>query len=356
MHARVNLSLRQQLSQIYSELRGSGRGSGDGSTAKADAVTLGDSWLAPAIVNGLIAPIPRADAAPWLARLPAGWHRLLRRCPKSGEVVAHGDIWGVPYRWGCTLMAMRDDVPETTGVTDWHHLWDAKLRRRVGCTSASREILAIVLRSLGASPNTPDCSRLPPGVRQQDVADRLRAFLAEQVLTLDDTHMLKSLACKDIWVAVGNSQDVLAFALRTPHIRVIAPASGTQLWADMWTLPMSRAADPSPLLQQWYEFTTSPARANPAQGLKVRRVHWRRIKASHLTRNSCGRLAHRRSCLLQLTHHCRHGLWFPGQGMRPAAGSFPPHACLAQMSSRGRSSCSHLHQLAGRSTAACLTA
>jgi hypothetical protein len=98
----------------------------------------------------------------------------------------------------------------------------------------------------------------------------MAGFVNSQVRTFDETHMLKALACKDIWVAVGNSQDVLAFAGRTPHIRVIAPMSGTQLWADVWTLPVGRAADPSPLLQQWYEFTTCPARANPAQGLKAR--------------------------------------------------------------------------------------
>ena len=30
------------------------------------------------------------------------------------------------------------------------------------------------------------------------------------------------------------------------------------------------AADPSPLLQQWYDFATQPGRADPAAGLKVR--------------------------------------------------------------------------------------
>lgn len=291
-HARLHFSVRQQLASIYSELRAPGGSSAasDAGASRADAVTLGDAWLGPAIVSGLIAPIPRADVSAWLARLPRGWHHLLRRCPTTGEPSDRGAIYGVPYRWGCTLIAVRDDVAETVGVTDWCHLWDPRLRSRVGCTSASRDVLAIVLRSLGASPNTPDCSRLPPGVTQQQVADRLRVFLKEQVCTvlvriappsphshrsiqvrtLDDTHMLKSLACKDIWVAVGSSQEVLAFALRTPNIRVIAPVSGTQLWADVWTLPVGRARDPSPLLQQWYEFTTSPARANPGHGIKAR--------------------------------------------------------------------------------------
>ena len=89
-----------------------------------------------------------------------------------------------------------------------------------------------------------------------------------QVRTFDSTHSLKALASGDLWVCVGNSSDVLPFAQRTPHVRVVAPSSGTQLWADLWTLPACRAADPSPLLQQWYDFTTSPARASPGAGLK----------------------------------------------------------------------------------------
>ncbi len=73
-----------------------------------------------------------------------------------------------------------------------------------------------------------------------------------------------------MWVAIGSSQDILPFAQRTPEVRVLAPASGTQLWADLWTLPAGRAGDASPLLQQWYDFSTAPARAAPAAGLKAR--------------------------------------------------------------------------------------
>lgn len=39
-----------------------------GSAAKADAVTLGDAWLAPAIASGLIRPIPGARDSDWWVR------------------------------------------------------------------------------------------------------------------------------------------------------------------------------------------------------------------------------------------------------------------------------------------------
>jgi hypothetical protein len=40
------------------------------SAAKADAVTLGDAWLAPAIQAGLIQPIPAALESRWWVSVP----------------------------------------------------------------------------------------------------------------------------------------------------------------------------------------------------------------------------------------------------------------------------------------------
>jgi spermidine/putrescine-binding protein len=61
------------------------------------------------------------------------------------------------------------------------------------------------------------------------------------MLVYDGTHYLKALAAGHAWVAVGYSHDILPFAMRTPGITVVAPASGTTLWADVWTLPAARA-------------------------------------------------------------------------------------------------------------------
>ena len=44
--------------EIYGSLATGGR-----KTRGADATTLGDEWLAPAIANGLIRPIPGAEAS-----------------------------------------------------------------------------------------------------------------------------------------------------------------------------------------------------------------------------------------------------------------------------------------------------
>ena len=50
----------------------------------------------------------------------------------------------------------------------------------------------------------------------------------------DNTHYLKALASDDVWVAIGWSSDVIPVAKRMSNMRVIAPKSGTSLWADLW--------------------------------------------------------------------------------------------------------------------------
>ena len=57
-------------------------------------------------------------------------------------------------------------------------------------------------------------------------------------------------------MAVGWSDDLLAYASRTPGVRVMVPTSGTTLWADVWTVPARAgerkgAVGPSPMLPQW---------------------------------------------------------------------------------------------------------
>jgi hypothetical protein len=77
----------------------------------------------------------------------------------------------------------------------------------------------------------------------------------------------------DVWVTVGSSTDLVPLAERTPSVDLIAPADGTNLWADVWVVPANAEhghlqAGPSPLLPSWLEFGISPARADVLMGFK----------------------------------------------------------------------------------------
>lgn len=44
---------------------GKGKNKGKKATCSADAVTMGDAWLAPAIQQGLLQPVPGATSSRW---------------------------------------------------------------------------------------------------------------------------------------------------------------------------------------------------------------------------------------------------------------------------------------------------
>jgi hypothetical protein len=120
-------------------------------------VTLGDSWLGPAIRGGLIQPIPDAESSRWwvscsLAHslrhttspplgilqdrpllatsvsclsgssgsnrgvvvhlqgsLPPRWQELVKR-GRDGAADPNGAVFACPHRWGCTLIAYRKNA------------------------------------------------------------------------------------------------------------------------------------------------------------------------------------------------------------------------------------------------------
>eukprot|EP00232_Nephroselmis_pyriformis_P021149 CAMPEP_0182853104 /NCGR_PEP_ID=MMETSP0034_2-20130328/522_1 /TAXON_ID=156128 /ORGANISM="Nephroselmis pyriformis, Strain CCMP717" /LENGTH=479 /DNA_ID=CAMNT_0024983855 /DNA_START=319 /DNA_END=1754 /DNA_ORIENTATION=- len=280
---------RQQISTIYSELREAvaGEGAGGGLASKvlqkaktgakgkgiavgeADLVTLGDVWLAPAIREGLIKPIAGAEDSSWWADLPPRWRRLMRRNAATGEVDPQGEVYGCPYRWGSTLIAYRKDRPTGGPVADWEDLWRPELTGRVSFLDSPREVVGAALKATGRPYNARDWG---PAECQGAVEARW-ASLQKQVLLYSTAQQLKALGAGDVWAAVGWSGDIIPFAQRSPNVEVVAPASGTSLWADVWVVPATaaggdRRVGPSPLVGQWLDFGLQPSRAFPSQGIR----------------------------------------------------------------------------------------
>ena len=46
-----------------------------------------------------------------------------------------------------------------------------------------------------------------------------------------------ALQAGDVSAIVGSSQDLIPLALRHNNISLVAPASGTVLWGNMWAMP-----------------------------------------------------------------------------------------------------------------------
>lgn len=250
------------------------------SILSADVVTVGDSWLRLAVSGGLIEPIDNAEHHDWFKRLDQKWQALLRR-DEEGRFNSKGLIWGVPYRWGSMVIAYKNDrlaKNNIPGIKDWRDLWRPELAGKIAMVDSPREVVGAVLKSLGASYNAQDFDKDVHGGKE--AVKRQFLSLQKQVRLFDSVHYLKALGSGDVWVAVGWSSDVIPVAKRMSNITVIAPESGSSLWADLWAIPAatavptdkigSRVRGASPLIHQWFDFCLQPARALPfRQGVFV---------------------------------------------------------------------------------------
>ncbi|EIE23974.1 periplasmic binding protein-like II, partial [Coccomyxa subellipsoidea C-169] len=274
-YGRFQLAQKPQIADIFEEL-GQPRSISLNSAARADAVTLGDVWLGPAIRAGLIQPIPEAESNRWWGNLPPRWRELVKR-GADGSVDPKGLVWACPHRWGCTLIAYRKSARARSAagahpIRDWGDLLQPCLRQRVAWVDSPREFVGAALKTLGGGFNTGAAELASLGLSDQDLAqqvDRLR----QQVRVFSSKEHIKALGAKDVWAVVGWSGDLVPAAERSGDVVLVAPASGTSLWADMWAVPShaqhgSRMRGPSPLLPAWLDYWLQPSRAAWNRGLK----------------------------------------------------------------------------------------
>ncbi len=206
--------------------------------------SLGDAWLAPAVAHRWIQPIPKAMLQNW-SSLAAPWKRFLERFTTNDAV------WGIPYRWGATVMVYRREFFANLGwqPTDWHSLWHPDLAGHFSLLNSPREVIGLTMKSLGGSYNDrPD----HPELRQR--LQRLRqgcAFFSSDAY-------LQPLLLGNTQLAVGWSSDILPIVQRQPEtFAVVAPTTGTALWSDLWVCTASANAAATAWLQYWWEPTVA---------------------------------------------------------------------------------------------------
>uniref|UniRef100_A0A7S0RPJ7 Uncharacterized protein n=1 Tax=Chlamydomonas leiostraca TaxID=1034604 RepID=A0A7S0RPJ7_9CHLO len=271
-YAGFALGQRPHLNDIYKELAKPGDRNSAGA---ADVATLGDAWLGPAIKEGLLQPIPKARTQRWWRGMSPRWQALVTR-DAQGNPSPDGEVYGAPYRWGCTVVAYRRDRLESRGgrqISDWSDLLQPKLEGRVAMTDSSREFMGIALKTLGFGFNATARQLAAGGVGVQELAGALRA-LRKQVKLFSARDHVRALSAGDVWAVVGWSQELTLVGERSNAMEVIVPRSGTSLFADLWAVPAHAHGGhlqrgPSPLLPSWLEFGLAPARVASLPGLKT---------------------------------------------------------------------------------------
>lgn len=268
----LKLQQKGQLQDIYKEL---GQPMKKKSASRADVVTVGDSWLGPAIKAGYLQPLQDVDSFRWWDSLAPHWRRLVTR-NLSGQADSKGQVWAVPYRWGCTLVAFNTDKLCRRGgvaIHDWSDLLQPRLKGRVAFLDSSRELVGVALKTVGLPYNCTYSQLCKSDVSLQQLQQRLQQ-LRDQVRLFSSRDHTRALAANDVWAIVGSSLDLIPLASRSSNVSITAPVSGTALWADLWTVPAhasggSQMQGPSPLLPAWFEFALQPSRMQPSRGLQL---------------------------------------------------------------------------------------
>jgi putative spermidine/putrescine transport system substrate-binding protein len=231
-------------------------------------VSIGDAWLPKAIQEKVIQPIDPQNLTNW-SKLEARWRELPQR-DDLGNSSSTGQVWGIPYRWGTTVIIYRRDKLAEANIPipkDWADLWNPQLRQRISLLDRSREVIGLTLKKLGYSYNSPDLDR----------ATELKASLEQlhqQTKFYSADNYLQPLVMGDTWVAVGWSSDAIDLIQKNPNIGAIVPSSGTAIFADLWVQPAlspkltsaERLAtsnkDRFKLTQQWLDYCLQPKVSN----------------------------------------------------------------------------------------------
>jgi putative spermidine/putrescine transport system substrate-binding protein len=224
---------------------------GDRPIPVSDLVTLGDFWLATAIQQGLIRPIPW-DVM-WKQLAPE-WQTLVRR-DRQGNPDPKGEIWAAPYRWGTLMIAYQPEKFQSLGWTpkEWSDLWRPELKGHISLPDSPRSVIGLALKKLGQSANQADLSKVTALTAEL-------AALNQQVKFYSSDAYLQPLSLGDTWAAVGWSNEILPVVERDRSLAAVIPTAGTLLTADLWVHPVTSQpdTDQTAKLMNWINFCWQP--------------------------------------------------------------------------------------------------
>jgi len=219
------------------------------STDPAQLISLGDRWLSAAIQAQLIHPLDPARVPPWSTLAPR-W-QLLGQRNAEGMPAQTGKLWAVPYRWGTAMMVYRKSHFDQLDwqPQDWSDLWKPELRQRLALVDDPREVIGLTLKKLGYSYNFTNPNSLP-------ALPQALGELQQQVKFFSTKHYLQALLNKDVWLAVGWSNEIVPLLKTHSELAAVIPASGASLWADLWAMPAPTTAIDA--TYDWLNFSFQP--------------------------------------------------------------------------------------------------
>jgi len=140
-----------------------------------------------------------------------------------------GNQYTVPYQWGTTCLVV-DTSKVTRPITKWADLWDSEFNQRVVLLDDEREVLGMVLMTLGYDRNSTD-----PGQLDQAKAKLLE--LMPNVRLFDSDSPKTALLAGEVWLGqVWNGEAAIAQG-ENSNIDYIFPEEGCGIWYDNLAIP-----------------------------------------------------------------------------------------------------------------------
>jgi len=132
--------------------------------------------------------------------------------------------YSLPYLWGVSGIGY-DSARVSLAPTGWGALWDPGYKGRISVMNDQREVFAMALQYLGASPNSPDAAMLKKA--QRVLADQKRL-----VKTYNSESIPLLLISGEVVLAHSWAGEVHRAALEKPSLRFAIPKEGGFIFQD----------------------------------------------------------------------------------------------------------------------------
>jgi spermidine/putrescine-binding protein len=140
-----------------------------------------------------------------------------------------GNKYSVPYQWGTVgLVYNKDDVPNPP--KKWADLWDPAYKDRVVLLDDEREVIGMVLMTLGYDKNSTD-------PKQLDEAKAKLMELKPNVKLYDSDSPKTALLAGEVWLGQTWNGEASIAHNENPSIDYVCPEEGCGIWVDNLSIP-----------------------------------------------------------------------------------------------------------------------
>jgi spermidine/putrescine-binding protein len=140
-----------------------------------------------------------------------------------------GNKYSIPYQWG-TVGLVVDTEEVDRPVTKWADLWDPAFENRVVLLDDEREVIGMVLITLGYDKNSTDPAQLEEAkTKMLELMPNVRLFDSDSPKT--------ALLSGEVWLGqTWNGEAAIAHS-ENPAIDYICPEEGCGIWYDNLAIP-----------------------------------------------------------------------------------------------------------------------